>query len=51
MVTPVLIGMLGTLTKWAVLEVEDLEIRVKVETIQTKTLLWSAIILRRILVT
>ena len=45
----IVIGALGTLPKWLVEGVEDLEIRGQVETIQTTTLLRSARILRRVL--
>ena len=41
-------GALGTVTKGLALGQEELEIRVRVETIQTKALLKSARILRRI---
>ena len=46
MVMPVVMGALGTVTKGLVLE--DLEIRGRVETIQTSALLRSARILRRV---
>ena len=44
-------GALGTVTKELVRELEDLEIRGRVETIQTIALLRSARILRRVLET
>ena len=46
---PIVIGNLGTITKGLWKRQEDLEIRVRVETIQTITLLRSAGILRRFL--
>ena len=46
---PIVIYALGTVTKGLVQGLEDLEIREQVETIQTKTLLTSARILRRVL--
>ena len=48
-VIPNIIGALGTVTKWLVQKLEDLEIRGKGETIQTTTLLWLARILRTVL--
>ena len=45
-VLPTVIGALGTLTKELVQELEDLEIRGRVETIQTTTLLRNVRILR-----
>ena len=45
----VVIGALGTVTKWLVLGLEDLEIREQVEAIQTIALLRSTRILRRVL--
>ena len=50
-VIPVVNGELGTVTKSLVQGLEDSEIRGRVETIQTKALLRSARILRRVLVT
>ena len=49
MVIPIIIGAVGTITKGLVERLEDLEIRRRVETIQTKALLRSARILRRVL--
>ena len=51
MVIPIVIGALVTVTKGLVKGLEDLEIRGQVETIQTRALLKSAAILRRILET
>ena len=48
---PIVIGTLGTITKGLINELEDLEIRDRVATIQTTALLRSAKILRRILET
>ena len=48
---PIIIGALGTDTKGLVKELEDLEIRGRVETMQTISLLRSARILRRVLET
>ena len=45
---PIVIGALGTITKGLVLELEELEIRRQVETIQTTALLRLARILRRV---
>ena len=50
-VIPILIGVLGTVTKGLVQELEDLEIRRLLETIQTEALLRSVRILRRVLET
>ena len=50
-VIPVVTGVLGTVTKGLIKGLEDLEIRGRVETIQTTTLLRSARILRRVLET
>ena len=50
-VTIIVIGALGTVPKDLVLGLEDLEIRGRVETIQTTALLRSARILRRVLET
>ena len=49
-VIPVVINALGTIPKRLVKELEDLEIK-EVKTIQTRTLLRSARILRRVLET
>ena len=49
MVIPIVIGALGTVTKRWVHRLEDLEIRGRVETIQTTVLLRSGRILRRVL--
>ena len=46
---PIMIGTLGTVTKELLKGLEDLEIRGRVETIQTTTLLRSVRILRRVL--
>ena len=51
MVTPIIIGTLRTVTKVFIQGVEDLEIRGRVETIQTTALLVSARILRRVMET
>ena len=48
---PIVIGALGTVTKGLIKGLEDLEIRGRVESIQTTTLLRSAKILRRVLET
>ena len=45
---PIVIGALGTVTKTLIKGLEDLEIRERVETIQTTALLRSAKILRRV---
>ena len=50
-VTPIVIGVLGTVTKELVQALEDLKIRGQVETIQTTALLRPARILRRVLET
>ena len=50
-VIPIVIDVLGTVTKGFIQELEDLEIRRRVETIQTTALLRSARILRRVLET
>ena len=47
-VIPIVIVALGTITKGLVLDLEDLEIRGRVEIIQTTALLRSARILRRV---
>ena len=51
MVVPTVISMLGTVTKVVVQWLEDLEIRERLETIQTTVLLRLARILRRVLET
>ena len=51
MVIPIVIGVLGTVTKELVKGLEELEIRKQVETIQTTALLRLARILRRVLET
>ena len=48
---PIIIGTLGTVTKGLLQGLEDLEIRGRVETIQTTALLRSVRILRRVLET
>ena len=48
-VIPIVIGALGRITKGLIQGLEDSEIRGRVETIQTKALLKSARILRRVL--
>ena len=50
-VMPIVADALGTIPKELLKRQEDLEIRGQVETIQTIALLWSAIILRRVLET
>ena len=50
-VIPIVIGAPGTISKRLVKILEDMEIRGQVETIQTKALLRSASILRRVLET
>ena len=50
-VIPIVIGALGTVTKGLVQGLEDLEIRGRVEIIQTTALLRTARILRRVLET
>ena len=47
-IIPIIIGALGTVTKGLVQGPEDLEIRGRVETIQTTTLWRSARIMRRV---
>ena len=49
MVIPVVTGVLGTVTKGLVLGLEDLEIRGRMETIQTAALMGSTRIMRRVL--
>ena len=51
MVIPIVIGALGTGRKGLVKSLEELEIRGRVETIQTTSLLRSARVLRRVLQT
>ena len=48
-IIPIVIGAFGTVTKWLLKVLEDLEIGDRVETIQTITLLKTARILRRVL--
>ena len=48
---PIVIGALGTVAEWLLKGLEDLEIRGRMETIQTTALLRSARILRRVLET
>ena len=50
-IIPIVIGALGTVMKGLVQGLEDLEIRGRVETIQTKVLIRSTRILRRVLET
>ena len=50
-IVPNVIGALGTITKGLLKGMEDLEVGGRVETIQTKALLRTARILRRILET
>ena len=50
-IIPIIIGAFGTVTKWLLKELEDLEVGGRVETIQTTTLLRTARILRRVLET
>ena len=50
-IVPIVIGALGTITKWLLKGLEDLEVGGRVETIQTTALLRMARILRRVLVT
>ena len=50
-VIPIVIGALGRVTKGLIMGLEELEIRDRVETIQTTALLRSARILRRVLET
>ena len=50
-VISIIIGVLNTVAKGLVLGLEDLEIRERVETIQTTALLRSVRILRRVLET
>ena len=48
-IIPILIGAFGTVNKGLLKGLEDLEVGVRVETIQTKALLRTARILRRVL--
>ena len=50
-IIPIVIGVLGKVTKLLLMRLEDLVITERVETIQTTTLLRSVIILRRVLET
>ena len=50
-IVPVVIGALGTITKWLLKGPEDLDVGGRVETIQTTALLRTARILRRVLET
>ena len=50
-VVPIVIGILGTVTRGLVIELEDIEIKGRDEIIQTIALMRSAIILRKILET
>ena len=50
-VIPIVIGALGTVTKELVKGLEDMEIKGQVDNIQSRALLKSAIILRRVLET
>ncbi len=50
-IVPIVIGAFGTITKGLLKELEDLEVGGRMETIQTTTLLRTARILRRVLVT
>ena len=50
-IIPIVIGALDTVTKGLLKELEDLEVRGRVETIQTTALLRTARILRRVLKT
>ena len=50
-ITPSVIAAFGTVTKGLLKELEDLEVGVRVETIQTTALLRRARILRRVLET
>ena len=51
MIVPIVIGVLGTVTKWLLKSLEDLEVGGRVETIQTTALLRTARILRLVLET
>ena len=50
-IVPIVIGAFGTVTKGLLKGLEDFEVGVRVETIQTTTLLRTARILRRVLET
>ena len=50
-IVPIVIGAFGTVTKWLLKGLEDLEVGGVVETIQTTTLLKTARILRSVLKT
>ena len=50
-IVPIVIDALGTVTKWLLRGLEDLEIGARVETIQTTALLRTARILSRVLET
>ena len=50
-IIPIVISALGTITKELLKGFEDLEVRGRVETVQTTSLLWTAKILRRFLET
>ena len=50
-IIPIFIGAFGTVTKWLLKELEDIEVAEWVETIQTTALLRTARILRRVLET
>ena len=51
MIAPIVIGVFGTITKGLLKDLEDLEVRVRVEIIQMTALLRTARILRRVLET
>ena len=48
-IIPIVIGAFSTVTKGLIKGLEDLEIRRRMETVQTNVLLWSAKIPRRVL--
>ena len=50
-IIPIVIGAFGTVTKWLIKGLDDLEVGGRVETIQTTALLRTARILRRVLET
>ena len=50
-IVPIVIGALGTIAKWLLKVLEDLEVSRHVETIETTALLRTARILRRVLET
>ena len=50
-IVPIVIGVLGTITKGLLKDLEDLEVGGRVETIQTTALLRTVRILRRVLET